>query len=250
MSQTVMLPTTDGPMAAFDARPAGQVHGGIVVLQDAFGVNDYLEGVCGELAGEGYRALAPHLYHRTGDPTLPYGPAESAMPHFQALTESELLVDLRASIDYLTGHGIESSRTGVVGFCQGGTVAFLAAVHFSLGVVVTFYGGGIADGRFGMKPLLELAPGLKTPWLGLYGDQDLPSGHGAGIPVEDVESLRRVVSTSAVPTEIVRYPEAGHAFHCRPRAHLYHEASAQDAWRRTLEWLARYLPDDSTSDDA
>jgi carboxymethylenebutenolidase len=243
MSRTALLPTTDGPMAAFDAEPAGQVRGGIVVLQDAFGVNDYLEGVCAELAGEGYRAVAPHLYHRTGDPTLPYGPAESTAAHFQALDEPGLLDDLRASIDYLAGQGIESSRTGVVGFCQGGSVAFLAAVRFSLGAVVTFYGGGIGTGRFGMPPLLELAPDLKSPWLGLYGDLDLPSDHGSGIPVAEVEALREAASTSGVPTEVVRYPEAGHAFHAKPRPHLYHEASAKDAWQRALVWLARYLPD-------
>jgi carboxymethylenebutenolidase len=87
-----------------------------------------------------------------------------------------------------------------------------------------------------MSPLVELAPGLQTPWLGLFGDED------QGIPVDQVEALRTAVATAPVPTEIVRYPAAGHGFHCDARPDSYHEASAQDAWGRTLDWFERYLP--------
>jgi carboxymethylenebutenolidase len=98
----------------------------------------------------------------------------------------------------------------------------------------SFYGGGVAEGRFGMPSLAEMAPSLKTPWLGLYGDLD-PS-----IPVEQVESLREAVAKASVPTEIVRYPEAGHGFHC-DASDSYHKASAKDAWQRTLDWFEQYL---------
>ena len=83
--------------------------------------------------------------------------------------------------------------------------------------------------------LLDVAPDLQTAWLGLYGDLD------QGIPVDDVEALRRVASASAVPTEIVRYPDAPHGFNCDDRPEAYHEPSATDGWSRTLAWFAEYL---------
>jgi carboxymethylenebutenolidase len=92
----------------------------------------------------------------------------------------------------------------------------------------------VVKGRFGAPSLVELAPSLKTPWLGLYGDLD------HGIPVEEVESLREAVAKATVPTEIVRYAEAGHGFHCDARG-SYHQASADDAWARTLDWFERHL---------
>jgi carboxymethylenebutenolidase len=103
-----------------------------------------------------------------------------------------------------------------------------------VGAAVTFYGGGVSQGRFGFPPLVELAPRLRAPWLGLYGDQD------QGIPVADVEALRAATATSAPPTEVVRYPDAAHGFNCDQRA-SFHAASADDAWARMLAWFDRYL---------
>jgi carboxymethylenebutenolidase len=91
------------------------------------------------------------------------------------------------------------------------------------------------EGRFGFRPLVELAPQLRSPWLGLYGDLD------PGIPVDQVEDLRGAAATAPVPTAVVRYAEAGHGFHCDARPANYHAASAKDAWVRTLDWLDRYL---------
>jgi carboxymethylenebutenolidase len=212
----------------------------VIVLQDAFGVNDYLEDVCRRLAAEGYTAVAPHLFHRSGDPLLEYGPAQTVMPYVNALTEKGLLSDSDATIQHLTAAGFAVSQIGVLGFCMGGTVAFRVAVGYGLGAAVTLYGGGILEGRFGMAPLADLAPKLRTPWLGLYGDRDLPTPYSHGIPVAEVEALREVASGAAVPTEVVRYPEAEHAFHCDRRP-SYHAASAKDAWRRTLDWFGAHM---------
>ena len=98
---------------------------------------------------------------------------------------------------------------------MGGTITFATAARLALGAAVTFYGGGVAEGRFGFPPLVELAPSLRTPWLGLYGDLD------TGIPVEQVESLRAAVAGAAVDAEIVRYPEAEHGFNCDERASFH-----------------------------
>jgi carboxymethylenebutenolidase len=85
-----------------------------------------------------------------------------------------------------------------------------------------------------MPALVELAPQLQTPWLGLFGDQDQT------IPVDQVEALRTAAASASVPTEIVRYADAEHGFHCDARS-SYHEASAKDAWTRALQWFDTYL---------
>jgi carboxymethylenebutenolidase len=214
--------------------PGGTVRGGIVVVQEAFGVNDHIEDVCRRFAAEGWLAVAPHLFHRSGDPKLGYSEMAQVMPHMQALTSQGVLADMDAALARLQAEGIPPDRQGVVGFCMGGTVTLVTAAERQVGAAVTFYGGGVKEGRFGFPPLVEEAPKLRAPWLGLYGDLD------QGIPVADVEELRAAAAASGQPTEVVRYPEAGHGFHCDQRD-SYHAPSAADAWVRTLAWFDRYL---------
>jgi carboxymethylenebutenolidase len=205
-----------------------------VVVQEAFGVNGHIEDVARRLADAGWVAVAPHLFHRTGDPQLAYDDVDQVKPHMAALTAEGVLDDIDAALGHLADAGIGAGRTGVVGFCMGGTVALVSAVRRDVGAAVTFYGGGIAEGRFGFGPLAEEATRLQAPWLGLYGDLD------RGIPVADVERLRGAAASSGQPTEVVRYPGAGHGFHRAPHP-AYHPESAHDAWRRTLAWFDRYL---------
>lgn len=235
MATTISVATGGGQMDVYDVEPEGAPRGAVIVLQEAFGVNDHIEDVTRRMARAGYRSVAPHLFHRSGTEALDYGNFEKIMPHMQALTEAGLLEDLDATLGHLAEAGFGAGAVGVVGFCMGGSVTFLAAVRRALGAAVTFYGGGVAEGRFGMPPLLELAPSLQTPWLGLFGDED------QGIPVDQVEALRRTAAEASVPSEIVRYPGAGHGFHCDARPDSYHEASAHDAWDRTLDWFGRYI---------
>jgi carboxymethylenebutenolidase len=232
---TVRIATTSGGMPAYDARPSGEQRGAVVVIQEAFGVTAHIEDVARRCADAGYRAVAPHLFYRTGDPVLSYDDIASVRPHMGSLTEEGLLDDLDATFGYLDDAGFAASRVGVVGFCMGGTVSFLAGARRPLGAAVSFYGGGVAEGRFGMAPLVELAPRLQSPWLGLYGDQDQT------IPVEQVEALREAAGRASVPTELVRYPEAGHGFHCDDRPAAFHEASAKDAWARTRSWFEEHV---------
>jgi carboxymethylenebutenolidase len=214
--------------------PAGSPKGGIVVVQEAFGVNDHIEDVARRFAAEGWLAVAPHFFHRSGDPKLGYTDMSQVMSHMQALTKDGVLADLDAGLARLAEAGVDPAGAGVVGFCMGGTVALVADAERQVGAAVTFYGGGLKEGRFGFPALVEEAPKLKAPWLGLFGDLD------QGIPVDEVEELRTAAASSGQPTEVVRYPEAGHGFHCDQRD-SYHAASAADAWRRTLDWFDRYL---------
>lgn len=218
----------------FEASEGGVASGAVVVVQEAFGVNDHIKDLTQRFAAEGYHAVAPHFFHRSGDPVLGYDQLDEAFKHIGQLTREGIEEDLDAAFAHLGEHGFTDDRIAVVGFCMGGTVAFLAGWRRALGAAVTFYGGGIAEGRFGAPALKDIAPELKTPWLGCYGDQD------KGIPTEQVEQLRAAAARAPVDTEVVRYPDAGHGFHCDARE-AYHEPSARDAWSRTLVWLDGHL---------
>jgi carboxymethylenebutenolidase len=234
MAQTVSVDSAGGTMPLYESAPEGAPRGAAIVIQEAFGITDHIEDVCRRLSAAGYHAVAPHLFHRSGDPVIPYDDMQAVMPHLGQLSAEGLEADLAATLEYLAGAGFPAARVGIVGFCMGGSVVVLAASRHALGAAVTFYGGGVTAGRFGMPPLAELAPTLQTPWLGLFGDAD------QSIPVDQVEMLREAAKQAPVPTEIVRYPDAGHGFHCDARD-SYHESSAQDGWRRMLEWFDAHL---------
>jgi carboxymethylenebutenolidase len=231
----VSIETPDGAMPATVAEPSGEPRGGVVVIQEAFGLTDHIKEVAQRLADAGWLAVAPALFHRSGSPVFEYGSDfKDLMPVFQSLHADGIDADVEAAIGYLQERGIPTERLGIVGFCMGGTVALHAATQFLIGAAVTFYGGGVAEGRFGLDPLVVQAPKLQAPWLGLYGDLD------KGISVEDVEALRIAAATAPVDTEVVRYPEADHGFNCDARDSFHAESSA-DAWSRTLAWFDRHL---------
>ncbi len=224
-------------MRLYEARPDGQPRGGLVVIQEAFGVNDHIEDVTRRAADAGYHAVAPDLFHRTGGGTVPYGQFEKVIEKFQGISgDDAVLVDVDAALDHLRAAGFADRQIGIVGFCFGGRVTFLVALRRAIGAAIGFYGGGIVTGRFPQfPPLIDEVPKLQTPWLGLFGDQD------GSIPVDDVERLRAELEKSApVPTEVVRYANAGHGFHCDKRDDFCPD-DAKDAWQRTLNWLEQHL---------
>jgi carboxymethylenebutenolidase len=232
---TVTLDTRDGSMDVYEAAPEGEPRAAVIVIQEAFGVNDHIQDVTRRLAAEGYLAVAPALFHRAGGGTAPYDDFTQVMPLFDGVSDDGILTDVDATVAHLEQRGYEVSRIGIVGFCFGGRVAFLVAARRALGAAVTFYGGGIVSASpLGLPALVDEAPSLSTPWLGLFGDLD------KGIPVDDVETLRGEVGGAAVAAEIVRYPDAEHGFHCDARE-AYHEGSARDGWRRALAWFDAYL---------
>jgi carboxymethylenebutenolidase len=209
----------------------------IIVLQEAFGVNDHIRGVADMFADEGYLAVAPQLFHRDGSPEIPYDDFASAMPFMANLTKQGLTNDLNATTDFLATLGFHAQNIAAVGFCMGGTVSFFAATLGTVGAAASFYGGGVATGRFGLPPLVELAADLKAPWIGLYGDLD------QSIPADQVEALREATNAVSVTTEIVRYPEGKHGFHCDARPDSYNEEAALDARGRALAFFAENLSD-------
>ena len=231
----VTLTTADGPMECYEATPDADPRGAVIVIQEAFGVNDHIQDVTRRAAAAGYLAAAPAIFHRAGGGTAPYDDFSQVMPLFEGLSDDGLLVDVDATIAHLGTLGFAPEHIGIVGFCMGGRVTFLVAARRALGAAVGFYGGGIASSGFLPFPaLIDESATLQTPWLGLFGDLD------QSIPVEGVEELRVALAAAPVATEIVRYPDAEHGFHCDARP-AYHEASAKDAWARALDWFATHL---------
>jgi carboxymethylenebutenolidase len=235
-TRTVQLGTPDGPMDLYEAAPDDPAERAVIVIQEAFGVNEHIQDVTRRFADQGYLAVAPSLFHRAGGGTASYDDFSKVLPLFEGLSDEGLLQDVDAALDHLGGKGIPHERTGIVGFCMGGRVTFLVALERALGAAVGFYGGGIVTARFPQFPaLVDRTAQLQTPWLGLFGDLD------TSIPIEDVESLRDTLDAIAtVDHAVVRYADAEHGFHCDERP-SYHPAAAKDAWDRTLRWFSEHL---------
>jgi carboxymethylenebutenolidase len=216
VSDTHMVDSGGSQMKIYEVKPEGTAKGAVIVIQEAFGIVDHIKDICQRLAAEGYVAVAPHLFHRTGDPLIPYDKMQEVMPHIMKLNRADIEADLKATLGFLAAAG------------------FFAGAEWALGAAVTFYGGGIAQGRFGLPAMADQAPSLKTPWLGNFGDLD------QSIPVAEVDALREAAGRAAVDTEVNRYPEADHGFHCNDRS-SFNEASSKDAWAKTVRFIDAHV---------
>src|ERR1039458_6479846 len=152
-------------MAAFVAKPDGAVHGSLLVFQEAFGVNNHIQNIARRLAREGYIAIAPELFHRTAPMGFegPYDNFPILKPHFDALTDENLLADTKAAYEWLLGDGgAQPGQIGCVGFCLGGKVSFLANAALPLEAAVSFYGTRILQS-------LNQVSAQKGPLLLIWG---------------------------------------------------------------------------------
>jgi carboxymethylenebutenolidase len=234
---TRTLQTADGPLDLYEARPDGKPKAAVIVIQEAFGVNDHIMDVTRRFAAAGYHAVAPTMFHRAGGGTAPYGDMSKVVPLFKGMSDDAIVRDVDAALAQLHADGFRDEQIGLVGFCFGGRVSFLVATRRTLGACVGFYGGGIVSSRLPIFPtLIGDSAKLQSPWLGVFGDKD------AGIPVADVEQLRAALrSDTKTPNEIVRYANADHGFFCDDRHAVYNDAAAKDGWARTLDWFGKYL---------
>lgn len=218
----IELTAADGHrLGAYLASPSGPPRAGLVVIQEIFGVNHHIRSICDRLAAEGYLALAPALFDRIQrDFECGYSPEEvSAARAFIANPDWEaMLRDTEAAADHLVGRGVQ---IGIIGFCLGGSIAFLSATRLpKFRTAVCYYGGQIARFR-------EEVP--RCPTLMHFGEKD------QNIPLADVEKVRGLRPDCTIHT----YP-AGHGFNCDERG-SYDADSAMLAWRRSLDWLAATL---------
>src|ERR1700756_211591 len=127
------LSTSGGPMPTYEAKPDGDAKGGIVVVQEAFGVTSHIEEVAERLAAAGWHAVAPALFHREGAPVFEYDDLASVMPAMKGVSAAGISADLDAAFAHLHDAGWPAGRQGIVGFCMGGSVTFDAAVDRAIG---------------------------------------------------------------------------------------------------------------------
>jgi len=229
---TVSLPVGDGTtMAASVARPqSGGPWPGLLVFQEAFGVNAHIRDVARRFAAEGYVAIAPELFHRSG-PGFEgsYTDFEPVRAHMGALTEAGLTADVQAAHAWLRAQAdVKPGVTAAAGFCMGGRVAFLADAVLPLSAAVSFYGGGIAPG------LLHHAGALHGPILFFWGglDQHIDAAQRRAV----VDAL----TTAERPFLNVEISDADHGFFCDARA-SYNARAAGLAWDLTLAFLRAQL---------
>jgi carboxymethylenebutenolidase len=239
MTGTTQVSTPDGPMILHWARPGFTApergFPGILVFQEAFGVNPHVRRVCERLADAGFVAVAPELFHREG-PGAEFGYDDFARvrPVLGRITNDMMLADCRAAYGALAGDpAVDPKRTFSIGFCMGGFASILAAIHLPLVAAVSFYGGGLTRSRpgIGFSPLIDELAGLNCPTLHVFGEKD-PS-----ITPEDIALIRTRLDELHKPNEIEVYPGAGHGFFCEDRS-AYEPTAAEAAWKRTLAWLA------------
>ena len=221
MGEWIELKTADGvAISAWLAAPAGQPRGAVVVVQEIFGVNHHIRSVADKFAAEGYLAIAPAMFDRVERGVeLAYDKPGMAkgVEIVGKVTREGAIADIAAAVQRAAGAG----KVGVVGFCWGGTMAWLASVKVDgVAAAVGYYGGGIVG-------LNDLKP--RVPTMLHFGEQD---GHIPMAGVRDVEAAHP-------ETPVYVYP-AGHGFNCDERG-SYDAPSAALAWTRTLDLFGKTL---------
>lgn len=225
-------------MPAYRAAPAGRGNLPVVlVVQEIFGVHEYIADVCRRLAHAGYLAIAPALYARQGDPAQYTEVARLLSELVAKVPDAQVLGDLDATVRWAGAHGGDLARVGITGFCWGGRITWLYAAHGPVKAGVAWYGrlAGEASALTPRHPL-DVAAALKAPVLGLYGEKD------SGIPLDTVDKMKEALrkgSAAAQASEFVVYPDAPHAFHADYRPSFRKEA-AEDGWKRALAWLRQH----------
>jgi carboxymethylenebutenolidase len=220
MGETLTLTAEDGhKFSAYKATPSGTPRGGIVVVQEIFGVNQHIRKVADSFAADGYVAIAPALFDRvernfeTG-----YGPQdiERGRATRGKLSTDQAMMDVKATVK----EAAKSGKVGVVGYCFGGTIAWLSATRLDgVSAAVGYYGGGVPDAA-------EEKP--KSPVMLHFGETD------ASIPMDAVEKVKKAQPN--VPLYV--YAGAGHGFVCDERG-SYHAESAKQARERTIDFLRK-----------
>ena len=241
VQETVTLP---GGLPAFVTRPAVKGrHGVVIVVNEIFGVHEYIKDICRRLATLGYVAVAPEFFYRanTGNVLATTKDRAAMMKIVGAAKHEQVMGDVATTLDWLGGQAfVARRRIGITGFCWGGTVTWMAAARFpQIKAGVAWYGRLAppappkADALPPATPPearqypFDIAPTLETPVLGLYGGLD------KGIPVADVEAMRATLGTRG---ELVLYPQAEHGFHADYRP-SYDAAAAADGWARLQAWF-------------
>jgi carboxymethylenebutenolidase len=221
MGHKIELKAADGhALSGYLAEPQGgaaRARGGIVIIQEIFGITRHIRAVTDQYAAAGFLALAPALFDRVErDVEVPYTDVQRGFGYVQKLPVDQVLLDIGAAAERVRAAG----KVGVVGFCWGGRLAYLAAAQLNIDAAIAYYGGGI-DQVLDQKP--------KVPTMYHFGERD------THIPLSSVEKIR-----AAHPDGIYHLYPAEHGFNCTDRA-SFEPKSAELALARSVEFLHRHI---------
>lgn len=228
-------------MGGYLARPAdGVARPAVLVFMEIFGVNSHIREVTERVAREGYVALAPDFFHRTG-PGVEYGYDQTGFTEgiklLGALKADELVADARAALSFLKRQNyVKGDKLGAMGFCIGGHVTYLTACETGIKAAASFYGGGIAkeQGPGGAPSTVGRTSNITGKVLCLFGEKD------PLIPSSEIETIRAELQKNKVRNEVVVYPGADHGFFCDQRG-TYDKKAADDAWAKVKKLFAEEL---------
>jgi carboxymethylenebutenolidase len=230
------IKVADGEMPGYFARPTGVTNPPVVlVAMEIFGLHEYIKDVTRRLAKLGAFAVAPDYYFRKGVDLTKITDIPQLLPIVNAKADAELLSDLDSTVAWAKSQGGDTGRLGIIGFCRGGRTVWEYAAHSdALKAGVAFYGPPVdPPNPLWPKSPTELAPEMKAPVLGLYGEAD------TGIPVSTVEALKAALTAANKTAEFKIYPGAPHGFHADYRT-SYRQEAAEDGWKRMQDWLRKY----------
>lgn len=236
----VEMPTFDGTIPAYYAAPDNvEAPPVVLVIQEIFGLHEHIRDVCRRFAHAGYMAVAVDLYQRQGDASQYTDSATLIRELVSKVPDEQVLADLDASAQWAATQGGDIGRLGVTGFCWGGRLVWMYAAHSDKCKAGVAWYGRLATGHSEkqLRHPIDVAPDLQAPVLGLYGGKD------TGIPLEDVRRMEAALADGgpvASQSEIIVYPDSGHAFYADYRP-SYHPQDAQDAWGKCLAWFDQYL---------
>lgn len=221
---------------AYYAAPQGKTSGlpVVLVVQEIFGVHEYIADTCRRFAKAGYLAIAPELYARQGDPTK-YGEMAKLMAEVVAkVPDAQVMADLDGAVKWAGAHGGDASKVAITGFCWGGRITWLYAAHGPVKAAVAWYGRLVGPvSELTPRHPVDVAAKLNCPVLGLYGAAD------GGIPLDTVDKMKAALAAgneAAKASQFVVYPDTPHAFHADYRP-SFRKGPAEDGWARALAWF-------------
>ncbi len=230
----VQIPTSDGHIPGYSARPAtGHSFPVVLVVQEIFGVHEHIKDVCRRFAKRGYLAVAPALYAREGDVSKIADIGTIVSSVVSKVPDAQVITDLDSTVAWAkaSGHG-NDAKLGITGFCWGGRIVWLYAAHNpQLKAAVAWYGRilGSPDPLHPTNPI-DIASKLHCPVLGLYGGLD------SGITQDSLAQMRVALAKTHNPSQIISYPDAGHGFHADYRPG-YNAKDAADGDTKMYAWL-------------
>jgi carboxymethylenebutenolidase len=236
----VKIPVAGGEIPAYRAMPdkKGKKFPVVMVIHEIFGVHEHIQDVCRRFAKLGYMAVAPALYARVGNVNTIASVDQLNRDIFSKIPDADSMAFLDSTVDWAKKNSGNTKKLSITGFCWGGRIVWLYAAHNpKIDAGAAWYGRlvnptGSPKNEAQPTMPIDYAKNLKVPVIGLYGGQD------TGIPVATVEQMREELKKGKSKSEIIVYPQAGHAFNADYRPSYNREAAA-DAWAKMLDWFKK-----------